>query len=248
VFCCLSLVTNMKIDQSKLGKYLPESPVNCKLFIDKLKSCDRQELHELLKSITIWHIETCVLYDWIDVLDLFDSILEEACIQSGTWMLNLDVLHFTTLLIEHSYSRYIYNSIEYLIILLQSSDLNIVCGVLSLLYVFSRRSNFITRLRIEKKQALIYRLGFLAETWGGRENGFDLVRCCSIQNSSNFPEYATNFHFPYAISSESISKQIDILNVHMVGSNASSVMEMILDEHKLSEDKQIKLFTNLRLV
>ncbi|CAF4269438.1 unnamed protein product, partial [Rotaria sp. Silwood2] len=238
----------MKIDQSKLEKYLPGPPVNCKLFIDKLKSCDRQELHELLKSITIWPIETCVLYDWINVLDLFDSILEEACIQSGIWMLNLDILHFTTLLIEHSYSRHIYNSIEYLIILLQSSDLNIVCGVLSLLYVSSRRSNFITRLKIDKKQGLIYRLGFLAETWGGRENGFDLVRCCSIQNSSNFPEYATNFHFPYAISSESISKQIDILNVHMVGSNASSVMEMILDEHKLSEDKQIKLFTNLRLV
>ncbi|CAF5084015.1 unnamed protein product, partial [Rotaria sp. Silwood1] len=251
----------MKIDQSKLEKYLPEPPVNCKLFIDKLKSCDRQELHELLKSITIWHIGTCVLYDWIDVLDLFDSILEEACIKSGTWMLNcdkleneelklliVDILHFTTLLIEHSYSRHIYNSIEYLIILLQSSDLNIVCGVLSLLYVFSKRSNFITRLKIDNKQALIYRLSFLAETWGGRENGFDLVRCCSIQNSSNFPEYVTNFHFSYTIPSESISKQIDILNVYMVGSNASSVMEMILDEHQLSEDKQIKLFTNLRLV
>ena len=47
--------------------------------------------------------------------------------------------------------------------LLQSSDVHIVLGVLSLLYVFSKRSNFITRLQIDKKQALIGRLIFLAE-------------------------------------------------------------------------------------
>ena len=75
----------------------------------------------------------------------------------------LDILHFTALLIEHSYSRHLYNSIEYLIMLLQSSDVHIVLGVLSLLYVFSKRSNFITRLQLDKKQALIGRLIFLAE-------------------------------------------------------------------------------------
>jgi E3 ubiquitin-protein ligase HUWE1 len=61
-------------------------------------------------------------------------------------ILILDLLHFTTLLIEHSYSRHLYNSIEYLIMLLQSSDVHIVFDVLSLLYVFSKRSNFITTL------------------------------------------------------------------------------------------------------
>ncbi|CAF5222193.1 unnamed protein product, partial [Rotaria magnacalcarata] len=42
-------------------------------------------------------------------------------------------------------------------------------------------------------------------------------------------------------------KQIDIPNVHLTGINAAAVMEMILAEHPLSEDKQIKLFTHLRL-
>lgn len=36
-------------------------------------------------------------------------------------------------------------------------------------------------------------------------------------------------------------------NVHLTGSNAAAVMEMVLAEHKLPEDKQIKLFTHLRL-
>ncbi|CAF1298860.1 unnamed protein product [Adineta ricciae] len=259
----------MKIDRSKLKKYLPEPPADCKLFIDKLKSCDRKELHELLKPITIWHIGKCELYHWIDALDLFDSILEEACIKTGTWMLNcdkpenaelkilvLDILHFTALLIEHSYSRHLYNSIEYLIMLLQSSDVHIVLGVLSLLYVFSKRSNFITRLQHDKKQALIGRLIFLAETWGGRENGFDLARCCSFRNPADFPEHATNLHFAYTVSSEAsstngptmqIPRQIDIPNVHLAGPNAAAVMELALAEHTLPEDKQIKLFTHLRL-
>ncbi|CAF3945616.1 unnamed protein product, partial [Adineta steineri] len=259
----------MKIHRSKSKKDLSVPPIDCKLFIDNLKTCDRTELHELLKSITIWHLGKCTLYDWIDALDLFDAILEEACIKSGTWMLNcdkqenaelkilvLDILRFTTLLIEHSYSRHLYNSMEHLIMLLQSSHVHIILGVLSLLYVFSKRSNFITRLQVDKKQALIDRVTFLAETWGGRENGFDLARCCTVRNPSDFPEHATNLHFAYTVSSESSSingptmqtpKQIEIPNVHLAGPNAAAVMEIVLAQHILPEDKQMKLFTHLRL-
>ncbi|CAM4777913.1 unnamed protein product [Rotaria magnacalcarata] len=259
----------MKIDRSESKKCLPELPADCKFYIDKVKSCDRKELHELLKPIIVWHIGKCELYHWIDVLNLFDSILEEACTKIGRWMLScdepgngelktlvLDILHFTALLIEHSYSRHIYNSTEYLIMLLQSSDLHIVLGVLSLLYILSKHSSFITRLQVDRKQAFVDRLIFLADTWGGRENGFDLARCCSVRNPSDFPEYATNLHFTYTVLSEStpnngptvqIFKQIDIPNVHLTGINAAAVMEMILAEHPLPEDKQIKLFTHLRL-
>jgi uncharacterized membrane protein YqhA len=73
------------------------------------------------------------------------------------------VLHFTTLLIEHSFSRHLYNSMEHLITLLSSCDMNVVLGVLNLLYMFSKRSNFITRLNNEKRQALLSRLTHLAE-------------------------------------------------------------------------------------
>ncbi|CAF4114676.1 unnamed protein product, partial [Rotaria magnacalcarata] len=93
-------------------------------------------------------------------------------------------------------------------------------------------------------------------TWGGRENGFDLARCCSVLNPSDFPEHATNLHFSYIVPSEAtsnsgptlqITKQIDIPNVHQAGVNAAAVMEIVLAEHPLPEDKQIKLFTHLRL-
>lgn len=112
------------------------------------------------------------------MLDLFDSILEKSVAKErpDQWSLPIDeasdsslkdllihVIGFTSLLIEHSFSRHLYNSMEHLTTLLSSSDMQIVLAVLNLLYVFSKRSNFISRLNSERRQALILRLNFLAE-------------------------------------------------------------------------------------
>lgn len=48
----------------------------------------------------------------------------------------LQVLQFTALLIEHSFTRHLYSSMEHLTTLLSSSDMTVVLGVLNLLYVF----------------------------------------------------------------------------------------------------------------
>lgn len=72
-------------------------------------------------------------------------------------------LHFTTLLIEHSFSRHLYNSMEHLTSLLSSNCLNVVLEVLNLLYMFSKRSNFISRLASERRVSLLSRLTYLAE-------------------------------------------------------------------------------------
>lgn len=44
--------------------------------------------------------------------------------------------------------------------------MHVVLGVLNLLYMFSKRSNFITRLNSDKRQALLSRLNHLAEVGG----------------------------------------------------------------------------------
>lgn len=76
------------------------------------------------------------------------------------------MLNFTTLLIEHSFSRHLYNSIEHLTQLLSSQNMDIVLAVLNLLYMFSKRSNFIPRLPFEKKELLIVKLFNIAEVGG----------------------------------------------------------------------------------
>ena len=146
----------------------------------------------------------------------------------------LQTLHFTALLIEHSFSRHLYNSVEHLIQLLEASDMQVrqpiarestchakilvpalwdlhhrrafkpqrakaalgtncckqvvntggpiqctrsdtpkghllslspqvVLHVLNLIYMFSKRSNFISRLSSDRREALVVRLYHLAE-------------------------------------------------------------------------------------
>lgn len=130
-----------------------------------------------LNQIDTWTFGKSELYHWIDILDIFDGILEEATKQIGNdWFLACDerfppnkyqlllaVLNFTTLLIEHSFSRHLYNSVEHLTQLLSSSNMDIVLGVLNLLYMFSKRSNFIPRLNCSKRNSLLARLTYIAE-------------------------------------------------------------------------------------
>lgn len=69
----------------------------------------------------------CELYHWVDLLDRFDGILADAgqTMENMSWMLVCDrpereqlkslllsVLNFTALLIEYSFSRHLYSSIE----------------------------------------------------------------------------------------------------------------------------------------
>lgn len=69
----------------------------------------------------------CELYHWVDLLDRFDGILADAgqTVENMLWMLVCDrpereqlkalllaVLNFTALLIEYSFSRHLYSSIE----------------------------------------------------------------------------------------------------------------------------------------
>ena len=50
-------------------------------------------------------------------------------------------------------------------------------------FFYSKRSNFLIKLGGEKRQELFNRLTYLAESWGGKDNGFGLAECCV--NGSN---------------------------------------------------------------
>lgn len=182
----------MKVDTSRLKKGTSEVPTECQTLIDKLRSCSMDELLEELRKIDTWTFGKSELYHWIDVLDIFDGILEEATKQIGSdWFLACDerfspkkiqlllaVLNFTTLLIEHSFSRHLYNSVEHLTQLLSSTNMEIVLGVLNLLYMFSKRSNFIPRLNCAKRNALLARLTYIAEV--GCNVTYTLLTICHI--------------------------------------------------------------------
>ncbi|GFT18781.1 e3 ubiquitin-protein ligase HUWE1 [Nephila pilipes] len=262
----------MKIDRTKLKKSSSEVPPDCKALIEKLKSCNHDELLEELSKIKTWNCGKCELYHWIDALDAFDYILEISCekTRENQWRLPCDeprrekqkqlllcVLQFTALLIEHSFSRHFYNSMEHLTILLSSSDMNVVLAVLNLLYVFSKRSNFITRLNADKRQTLLMRLLYLAESWGGKENGFGLAECCQNLPINLYPASASTLHFEYYAENgdEKTFKKssnaiiaIHIDNVDKIpGKTPSQIMEELVEKFTVPEDKQMQLFTHIRL-
>lgn len=68
-------------------------PPECQALISKLRSCSQSELLEELKQIDAWTFGKCELFHWIDVLDLNDSILEEAAAKSpdNPWELACDL-------------------------------------------------------------------------------------------------------------------------------------------------------------
>lgn len=83
------------------------------------------------------------------MLDKLDEVLERCCNSDDCWSLAcnqpgnekdrqllLAVLQFSALLIEHSFTRHLYNSMEHLTTLLSSSEMTIVLAVIDVLYVF----------------------------------------------------------------------------------------------------------------
>ncbi|MGH0140167.1 UNVERIFIED_CONTAM: hypothetical protein FKN15_070494 [Acipenser sinensis] len=117
----------MKVDRSKLKKTPTEAPADCRALIDKLKACHNEQLLQELQQIKTWNIGKCELYHWVDLLDRFDGILADAgqTVEAMSWMLVCDwpancqlksllvsVLNFTALLVEYSFSRHLYSSIE----------------------------------------------------------------------------------------------------------------------------------------
>ncbi|XP_067638187.1 E3 ubiquitin-protein ligase HUWE1 isoform X2 [Eurosta solidaginis] len=184
----------MKVDTSKLKKSSSELTTECRLLIDQLTKCrSKSDLSRFLETINVWTYGKCELYHWTHILDRFDKILEEGArqVDDNEFMLYCDlkfspedarllllVLNFTTLLIEHSFSRHLYNSVEHLTQLLSSQNMDIVLAVLNLLYMFSKRSNFIPRLSLEKKDMLLTKLYNIAERWGDPNYGLALIDCC----------------------------------------------------------------------
>ncbi|XP_065656940.1 E3 ubiquitin-protein ligase HUWE1 isoform X2 [Hydra vulgaris] len=258
----------MKIDRSKVKKGASEVPEDCAKVIHELKSCPDTKLLEALQRINIWYFGKCELYHWIDVLDRFDAILAVAArpVKDKQWIYEYDcffetfgqamgkeqqdlifqILKFTALLIEHSYARHLYNSMEHLVSLLDCVDGNLILSVLNLIYVFSKRSNYLSRLSSEKKKILQIKLSNLAQTWGGVEAGCSLSQCCS----EDIPSGAGHLYFEYygdSTTDNSKRQCIDLKNVHNMSSSVGEIMEDIMLIHRLPENMQMIFYHRLRL-
>uniref|UniRef100_A0A4W4G0E8 E3 ubiquitin-protein ligase HUWE1 n=1 Tax=Electrophorus electricus TaxID=8005 RepID=A0A4W4G0E8_ELEEL len=232
----------MKVDRSKLKKTPTEAPADCRTLIEKLKACSDEQL-----LLELQQIKT--------------NTAPPSRHDPVQWQLKallLAVLNFTALLIEYSFSRHLYSSIEHLTTLLASCDMQVVLSVLNLLYVFSKRSNYITRLGSDKRSPLLARLQHLAESWGGKENGFGLAECCRDLPMTKYPPSATTLHFEFYAepnsevkvekkSSSNTLHYIHIEQLDKISESPSEIMESLTVMYSIPKDKQTLLFTHIRL-
>lgn len=132
--------------------------------------------------------------------------------------------------------------------------MSVVLGVLNLLYMFSKRSNFITRLPNDRRSCLISRLQYLAESWGGRENGFGLAECCDFKKQ--IPTSATTLHLELHKyntkdqkdqKNKSNTEYIHVENVDQLNKTPAELMVGLLSLYAIPSEKEMLLFTHVRL-
>lgn len=110
------------------------------------------------------------------------------------------------------------------------------------------------------------------QSWGGKENGFGLAECCQNLDRSSYPPSATTLHFEFyndettntvpskehphqpATQGKANSKSATILNtIHIdnvdqiTNRTLAELMEELIATHNVPKEKQMLLFTHLRL-
>ena len=163
------------------------------------------------------------------------------------------VVRFTSLPIEHSYARHVYNSVEHLLSLMNCSDMDVVLHVLNVFYVFGKRSNFLSRLYARLKSNLSTGLEHMGRTWGGRENGFGLADCCKHRDLKHFPATATSVVFEYSLQEDSNSetmtapsRQLQLKDVHEIPGTLEEIFTQLVETYHIPKHQQLPLLFKLR--
>lgn len=110
--------------------------------------------------------------------------------------------------------------------------------------MFSKRSNFISRLSSHKKNTLLNRLRHIAEHYGGKECGFGLADCC--RPDQKMPKAIYHFYYEYYTKTGAL-QVIDHQNISKHDPKSITVkLWKDLDQH-LDDDQKYHLFARARL-
>ncbi|KRX45470.1 E3 ubiquitin-protein ligase HUWE1 [Trichinella murrelli] len=259
----------MKIDVTSVRKQTAQAPSDCLKQISEILSADESSIADFLINVKTWSWSKSELCHWIPVLNRFDDFLAQACVrkEDNEWRLHCDqrqeklvigILQFTALLFENTFSRDIYNSMEHIVVLLESSSISILAATLNLINVFSKRSTFLSRLSKDLHEELKARMLAIVETWGGPEFGLTLSICC--RRDVEIPSALTTLTFdvdddeinltnPKNDNDKGSSRRtIRFVEVHkQKRTPAQWMQELISKGITLPADKKFLLFHRLRV-
>uniref|UniRef100_A0A8C4MH98 E3 ubiquitin-protein ligase HUWE1 n=1 Tax=Equus asinus asinus TaxID=83772 RepID=A0A8C4MH98_EQUAS len=97
-----------------------------------------------------------------------------------------------------------------------------------------------------------------SKSWGGKENGFGLAECCRDLHMMKYPPSATTLHFEFyadpgaevKIEKRTTSNTLHYIHIEQldkISESPSEIMESLTKMYSIPKDKQMLLFTHIRL-
>ncbi|CAD6198666.1 unnamed protein product [Caenorhabditis auriculariae] len=151
---------------------------------------------------------------WVVVLNRCDEVLEKAVVKDEVGQMLCDrdmemrkftisVLRFTVLLFESTSSRRVYRSMDRVLALLETQDMEMLADVLRLLQTMGKRSKYLNqRLCPSDQSTLVHSLTAIAQCWGGKLRSVKMAEC--VKENVNLPAL-----FPFTYT-DSFSRLISI--------------------------------------
>ncbi|RKP05319.1 hypothetical protein THASP1DRAFT_19951 [Thamnocephalis sphaerospora] len=207
----------MKVAKAAPRRLMP--PVEAVVgLIARFRDLPESELATELNALAEWPLARSDLFHWVVVLDRFDSILERVVrdyeldkhvqrrsFSTADQRITRGVLWFSRLLVENCTNRNIYNSYEHLNALLNTDDLDVLeCNF----WLALRQAQRISTQRAYRHNFALNhdRILALAQSWGIKEHGIELVDLCSTQLSVPEELYTIVYHFYRVLTPEDARK------------------------------------------
>ncbi|OBZ91840.1 E3 ubiquitin-protein ligase ptr1 [Choanephora cucurbitarum] len=142
----------MKITRTPIRKS-PPLPTSLATIVEHLVNDDPHQIKEYANQLDIWIYPRGDLFQFVTVLNRFDSILERVCedyqlkyiqrhpFDQETKEMVLAILRFSKILFENCTNRNLYNSYEHLNTMLNTTDIDILEAVLRLMLKPAQRVN-----------------------------------------------------------------------------------------------------------
>ncbi|KAI7823948.1 hypothetical protein BX661DRAFT_53039 [Kickxella alabastrina] len=143
---------------------------------EQLETTPINNIHEVLKPYQEWPFVRGDMYHWITVLNRFDDIMADVCEKFGltslqkvdfdaeTRVLLVSILEFSRLLMENCINRNVYNSVERLDCLLNTSDPEVLESTLRMLLRAAHRWSYQRDVKTSLT-VMSTRLMTVADTW-----------------------------------------------------------------------------------
>jgi hypothetical protein len=240
-------------------------PASQKSLIVALARCPEQQLSTILQKIKVWPFEKGDLSHWAEVLNRFDSILENIVEQNKSneefgfpciilspslpKELIVLVLRFITLLSSNCVASRSKISTEQLSKLLCCEDSDIVCATLETLAIANKA---VPRTAHAASNSLVARLLALTRGWGGRQEGLDLAYCCEFHTKEQMPKSISFLHFEFyrerQASNANEAVVIHVQNLDSVAETPLEVLKTLVAKYSIPKDIHFNLFIQILLV